>query len=196
MKQDGWLSTTETAAMIRKVLKEACPGTKFSVRSSKYSMGASITIAWEDGPTTDQIKGLTGIFEGSYFDGSIDYKGSRYHVLDGEPVNIHCDFVFQNRENSEAALTTAIIAAVNEYGPHNIPTVDDFKQGRSMITSPVSNYDGSPFWSWSNIIRRTLEHAEPWCDAPAELEPSPTLKRIQSAGDDGYGQGTTGRVAV
>jgi len=33
-------------------LKESFPGIKFSVKSSTYSMGASIRIRWLDGPNT------------------------------------------------------------------------------------------------------------------------------------------------
>jgi hypothetical protein len=190
----GGLSTTETAKMLRKVLKEASPGIKFSVKSNRYAGGSSIRVSWTDGPTAAQIKSLTDRFEGAYFDGSIDYKGHRYHTLDGKPVSIYCDYIFEERSHSEAALTSAIVAAVMEFGPFNIPTAEDFQEGRSLTTSPIGNYDGSPFWSWSNIIRRTLEGSEDWCEAPAELLPSATAERIQSAGDDGYGQGTTGRI--
>jgi hypothetical protein len=192
----GSLSTTETAKMIRKVLKEASPGIKFSVKSSRYAGGSSIRVAWTDGPTAAQIKSLCDRFEGSYFDGSIDYKGNRYHTLDGKPVSIYCDYIFEERSHSEAALTSAIVAAVMKFGPFNIPTVEDFKQGESCRTSPLKDVNGwaEPHWSWSNIIRRTLERSEDWCEPPAELLPSATAERIQSAGDDGYGQGTTGRI--
>lgn len=132
----------------------------------------------------------------SYFDGSIDYKGSKYHTLDGEPVSILCDYIFYRHESSEAALTTAIIAAVMHYGAFNVPTVEDFKTGHSCNTTPIGNAQGEPNWSWSNIIRRTIEKKEDWTESPPGLLPSPTAERIQSAGDDGYGQGRTGRVSA
>ncbi len=42
----NYLSCAETAKMIRQVLKESFPGVKFSVKSSTYSMGASITVRY------------------------------------------------------------------------------------------------------------------------------------------------------
>ena len=190
------LTVTEVAKMLRRVLKEASPGVKFSVRSSKYSGGSSIDVSWTDGPTSDQVRELASVFEGSYFDGMIDYKGSKYHTLDGEPVTIYCDYIFYRRESSKEALTSAIIDAVMHYGAFSVPTAEEFKSGYCLNTSPIGNYDGGAHHSWSNIIRRTLEKAEDWCEAPAELLPSPTAARIQSAGDDGYGQGRTGRITA
>jgi hypothetical protein len=190
------LDVTEVAKLIRKALKEASPGVKFSVLSSRYAGGSSIDVLWTDGPTETQVRGLVSKFEGSYFDGMIDYKGSKYHTLDGQPVTIYCDYIFYRHESSEAALTSAIIAAVMHYGPYSVPTVEDFTEGRCFNTSPIGNYDGSPFHSWSNIIRQALERSEDWYEAPAELLPSATAERIQSAGDDGYGQGRTGRVTA
>ena len=196
MKNREYLDVARVAKLIRKSIKEACPGTKFSVRSSRYAGGSSIDISWTDGPTENQVRELASKFEGSYFDGMIDYKGSKYHTLDGEPVSILCDYIFYRRESSEAALTSAIIAAVMQYGAFNVPTVEDFTSGHCQSTSPIGNTRGEPYHSWSNIIRRVLECAEDWNETPPELLPSPTAERLQSAGDDGYGQGRTGRITA
>lgn len=67
-----WISTVDTAKLIRSVLKRAFPGTKFSVRSRSYSGGSAILIRWTDGPTDLEVSGLTDGFEGGGFDGSID----------------------------------------------------------------------------------------------------------------------------
>jgi hypothetical protein len=81
-----YISTTETAALVRKALKEAFPGVKFSVRSSSYAGGASISVGWTDGPNKALVVAITERFEASYFDGMIDYKGACYHMLDGVRV--------------------------------------------------------------------------------------------------------------
>jgi hypothetical protein len=73
---DGYLTCAETAKLVRGALKRAFPGVKFSVRSSTYSMGASINVHWTDGPTTEQVRGVTSPYEGSGFDGMIDLKYS------------------------------------------------------------------------------------------------------------------------
>lgn len=77
----NYLSCADTAKLVRKALKEAFPGQKFSVRSSTYSMGASINVSWTDGPQTADVDKVIGCFAGSGFDGMIDLKTSKSHWL-------------------------------------------------------------------------------------------------------------------
>lgn len=103
-----YLSCAETAVLVRAALKEAFPGVKFSVRSSTYSMGASIYIRWTDGPNAAQVEAVANVFKGSYFDGGIDFRGSIYHMLDGAPVHFGADSLHCSREFSDAAVQAAI----------------------------------------------------------------------------------------
>ena len=89
-----YISTKDTAKIIRKALKESFPGVKFSVRSSVYSGGSSIDVAWTDGPCNALVEGITDLFNGSYFDGMTDYKGSKTHIYNGERIHWGPDFVF------------------------------------------------------------------------------------------------------
>jgi Large polyvalent protein associated domain 29 len=75
------LSCAETAKLVRKALKTAFPGVKFSVRSSTYSGGASIRVGWTDGPTSKEVEAITGKFSGAGFDGMIDLKYHKEHWL-------------------------------------------------------------------------------------------------------------------
>ena len=191
MTDRKYIDVTETAKLIRKALRESFPGVKFSVRSDRYSGGSSINVSWTDGPTGKQVERVAGAFQGSYFDGMIDYKGSRYHKLDGEPVHFFADFVFCNREHTDKAICSAIIKATMEYGTKDLPTLEDFKQGRSLNTGPMDGYDGSPFWSWSNIIQRTMgetdRYGQPIEGPPAVApQPSKTLARVEFDGSDNY----------
>jgi len=68
------LSCTETAKLIRPILAKNFPGTKFSVRCSTYSMGASIDVSWDMGPSVREVDKVVGGFEGSSFDGMNDLK--------------------------------------------------------------------------------------------------------------------------
>ncbi len=68
------LSCAETAKLIRPVLAKNFPGIKFSVRSSTYSMGASIDVSWDMGPTTKEVDKFVDGFAGSSFDGMNDLK--------------------------------------------------------------------------------------------------------------------------
>ena len=67
-----YLSCADTAKLIRSALKRSFPSTKFSVKSHVYSGGASINIAWLDGPTDKIVATVTGPFAGGRFDSSID----------------------------------------------------------------------------------------------------------------------------
>ena len=46
-------SLTETAKILRKCLKEAFPGVKFSVRGTR---GGSIRVGWTDGPLSTAVE--------------------------------------------------------------------------------------------------------------------------------------------
>ena len=98
----------QTAARVRKALKAQYPGVKFSVRSSTYSGGASITAVFTDGPAERDVWTFLQKFAGADFDGMTDMKSYRGDVLlaneDGtlEVINSGADFVFANRRISQA----------------------------------------------------------------------------------------------
>lgn len=81
MGETTYLSAAETAKLLRQALKRRFPGAKFSVRSKTYSMGASITVKWWNGPAEIEVKALCDQFEGSRFDDSIDLKVPVRHWL-------------------------------------------------------------------------------------------------------------------
>jgi hypothetical protein len=86
-----YLSVTETAKLVRQVLANQFPNTQFSVRSKKYSGGASIDIHWTDGPAEAEVEPFVKQFEGADFDGMIDLKtyNSHYLLEDGSAVIAH-----------------------------------------------------------------------------------------------------------
>jgi len=98
------LSAAETAALVRKAVKTAHPGVKFSVRSKTYAGGASIDVSWTDGPTTSQVEATTKLYQGATFDGMTDlrhYHDSLLSTDDGaEVVRYGADFVFCHRSFS------------------------------------------------------------------------------------------------
>ena len=68
------ISLPDTAKCIRAVLKAKYPETKFSVRSSRYSGGSSITAYWHDGPLS--IDEILKPYQSAGFDGMIDMEYS------------------------------------------------------------------------------------------------------------------------
>lgn len=176
-----YLSCAETAKLVRQALKESFHGVKFGVKSKVYAGGASITVSWEDGPNTKQVDGVLDVFEGAYFDGMIDYKGSRYAKLDGEEVHFGADFIHTSRDNSDPIVRRIVERVANDYG---ISLPEDgaalYKQGRLYYVG------GDNFRRLVNIVIAKQTDR-------LRINESTTLRRVQFAGDDGYGQGTVGR---
>jgi hypothetical protein len=83
-----YLSCAETAKLVRAALHKKFPGVKFSVRSSVYSMGASIDIDWVLGPTTKEVDAIGKQYASASFDGMIDMEVHWQHWLlpDGSAV--------------------------------------------------------------------------------------------------------------
>jgi len=179
-----YLTCAETAKLIRAALKEAFPGVKFSVKSNVYSGGASINIKYENGPTCSQVKSVVSVFEGSYFDGMTDYKGSNYTSLNGEEVRFGADFVFVNRKYTKAFLETAVEFACKYYGypVTEIPVVD---APFGAYIARTANYDNE-----TRVARKVEEFTL------VEIKESKTAESVKFLGDDGYGYGAVGRLAA
>lgn len=182
MSNREYLSCAETAKLIRAALKESFPGVKFSVRSSVYAGGASININYVDGPTYEQVKAVAGMFEGSYFDGMTDYKGSNYGALDGNEVRFGADFVFVNRSFSVAVLAAAVEDACKYYG-YAVPAIEDSYFGARIA-------DRMDYETERRIMAKVAEVSL------VATNESKTLARVGFLGDDGYGYGAVGRIAA
>lgn len=151
------LSCAETAQLVRKALRQAFPVVRFSVRSKTYSGGASIDIAWTDGPAAKEVDEVVKSFEGADFDGMIDLKTHNRHWLmpDGsieiaevgighsrasehehyapsrfgaELVSFAADYIFTNRHYS-VALLARIAADVCAKSGWDEPVVHDGEHG-------------------------------------------------------------------
>jgi hypothetical protein len=120
------------AKNIRAELKRAFPAVRFLVRTSRFSMGDSITVAWTDGPTSSQVDTIIGRYSAGSFDGSQDlytYERNAWTDAFGDAKYVH-----GTRQYSAAAIESAIRTVFSRY-PGNLeqiarPTADDFKNGR------------------------------------------------------------------
>lgn len=182
-----YLSCAETAKIVRQALKEAFPGIKFSVRSSTYSGGASMRVRWTDGPNNAQVEAITDGFNGAYFDGMIDYKGSVYHMMNGEQVRFGSDFIFCERDFSDAAVQRAIDRVYRKYqgnfteGNIQKPTVEQYRNGKfwSVRLPHLHHYGNQDIQS--DINEALYRHS----DRMAVAE-SKTAKSVFVTHDDGY----------
>lgn len=96
----GKLTGSAAAAVeIRKALKKAFPGVKFSVRSDTFSMGDSVDVSWTDGPMDELVKSITDMFRYGRFDSMQDLSYS----VDVDP-RLNCSgakYVHTNRNVSD-----------------------------------------------------------------------------------------------
>ena len=104
--QNTYLSCAQTAKLLRPALRATFPDIRFRVRSHTYAGGASIDVAWTDGPTTGQVRGLTCLYEGASFDGMTDLKTYHDTLLaaeDGQIERVHfgADFIHTSRHISQ-----------------------------------------------------------------------------------------------
>jgi hypothetical protein len=148
-KQTRYLSCAETAKEVRKELKSSFPGIKFSVRSSNYAGGASISIGWTDGPTCKAVEKVTNQFEGASFDSMQDLKTSHTSELNGEIVHHGSDYIFTRRALSVEFLTNIATQYCNRYR-EEMPEIKTWGSKDSAYIE--ENY--SDHWHSSNQIMR------------------------------------------
>lgn len=84
----------QAAKLIRKELKTAFPGVKFSVSSTSYSGGDSVRIEWVNGPTRSQVQDISDKYQYGHFDGMTDCYEYSNNIKDLPQSK----FVFADRE--------------------------------------------------------------------------------------------------
>jgi hypothetical protein len=96
-----WIDTADCAKLIRKALKREFPTAKFSVRSSRYAGGSSVDVSWTDGPTSEAVNKVAGIYGGADFDGMVDLKTSCQAWLEPDGTATHAFSGGQGSTNPE-----------------------------------------------------------------------------------------------
>ena len=107
----NYISTTDTAKLIRAALKAAFPGVKFSVNSDKYAGGSSIRVKYTDGPELAKVEAIAKPFCGSYFDSNSDCYITAACEVDGVRTVYGPDHVFVSQQVSparQAAINAAL----------------------------------------------------------------------------------------
>lgn len=98
----------ETAKLLRAELKAKFPGTKFSVRTSRFSGGTAIQVTYTDGPRYVDVDTVARSYAAGTFDGMTDSYELRKHVgPGGKLIRYGARFVSTSREYSRAAMTCA-----------------------------------------------------------------------------------------
>ena len=90
-------SHAAASAAIKAELAKAFPHVKFSVRSDSFSMGNSVDISWQNGPTVAQVEAISGKYQYGHFNGMEDiYETTNYR--DDIP---QAKYVSEHREVNE-----------------------------------------------------------------------------------------------
>lgn len=111
----------ETGTEIRRALRDAFPGVKFSLRGSRGTGYGWFSLSWTDGPTTRAVDAVTNRFRSSYFDGMDDsthtIPATMYADADGviREHRYSCDGVNTERSVSTDARSWAE-SYVNAHG--------------------------------------------------------------------------------
>lgn len=196
MSNTQYLTCAETAKLVRAALKESFPGVKFSVKSSTYAGGASINVSYIDGPTAAQVEAVAKVFQGAYFDGMTDYKGSNYNNLDGQPVRFGADFVFVSRRFTAPILTSVVVDTCNYYGFDNEILIDSGNQYFGAFVKSVGPNADSEARGFSTFDIERIIRQRAGEYSMDDVAPSATLARVAFQGDDGYGWNSVGRMAA
>ncbi len=138
-RETVYVSVAETAKLVRAALKAAFPGVTFSVRSKSYSMGASISVRWTDGPTEKDVERITGEYRGATFDGMIDLKSYVTREVNGQKVHYGADYIHTIRSYS-VPFAQAIADQVADQWGQSWPTI----RASSYDGSAVVSTDGEP----------------------------------------------------
>lgn len=161
MTDTRYITVTECATLIRKALKEQFPTIKFSVRSSSYSMGASVTVAWTDGPTSEAVQRVCRAYEGASFDGMQDLKSYHQGELNGEAVSFGNDWTSCNRTESPEFVTAVAQAYCTRYNKP-MPTIHVSSSGKSawVDRSDYSDYHDYREEIWRKIQETDASHLD------------------------------------
>lgn len=82
-----YLDITDVAKILRVELKKAFPATKFSVTTSRYAGGCSVSVRYSDGPPSKAVQAIVDPFHGRTFDGMDDSNHYHDSIHDGKRVH-------------------------------------------------------------------------------------------------------------
>lgn len=153
-----YYSASETAKIIRSILKEQFPGVKFSVRSETFAGGDAVRVGWMDGPPEKMVDKAIGWLKGSTFDGMIDLKTSRYVEYEGQRASF-ADYITLSRRYSAAFLAWASVVVAERCGLPPLEVTEEGEFGAYLIggAKDVNLSKGFGHADW--LTWRIMEHA-------------------------------------
>lgn len=130
------------AKNIKIELTRAFPDVKFSVKSQYYSMGCSIDVDWNNGPSRKEVEKITSKYQYGHFDGMIDLY--EYHDEVWTDVFGGAKYVSENRKISDDVATQI--------------AKEIAKNDNREFTNLDAIFDrGNSFENWMGIVWRFVE---------------------------------------
>lgn len=118
-------SSANCAIAIREELKTNFPNVKFSVKSSNFAGGDSVSITWSDGPTNDQVREITR----KYQYGSFNSMEDMYEYTNSRADLPQTKYVQERREISEE-VNNVVKEAVRKL--FNFSNLSEWEQEREI----------------------------------------------------------------
>lgn len=162
MNDWNYKPVVEVAKIVRKVLKEAYPDTKFSVRCHKYAGGASIDVRWLDGPTQKQVDAKVRYLQSWDYMDITDYMHTKKSTHEGETFHSGANSVSCQRDHSIELMERAAREMAERYDlpPLEIATWGDGRgyiaNGQEQLMNTRIN-EGPEYWYGQAVQRRAYE---------------------------------------
>jgi Large polyvalent protein associated domain 29 len=142
-----YIDVAEAAKMLRPILRAAFPGVKFSVRIDRYSMGASIDVAWTDGPTVEDVDKAARGFNGGRFESMTDcsYSANSWYCRKHGSCSAEtygCDLADNNGPTNSRCCNNAELV---HFGTTSLGTRRTLSEGfTSVLAAQVRKKSGMP----------------------------------------------------
>jgi len=112
------LTAAETAKLLKKQLRTAFKGTKFSVTGSRGTGYGYYSVSWTGGPSSDAVREITRPFEGSSYNGMEDIEEYNKTFLgfdaEGRPLESGMRGIALSRETTEEEIAAAMAELARE----------------------------------------------------------------------------------
>lgn len=153
-----WISTKDTAPLLRAALRAAYPGVKISVRQNRGSSHGWLNVTWVDGPTASDVDELTSRYEGRRFDGMDD----GYHSV---PTSL---IAFAGEEMPRAVRFSCCgVATTRTIGPAGwAAVIEILNQAQPGVARPRADGQGLED---DRVSQATAEQLDTW-PGPLEVE--------------------------
>ena len=168
---DGHLRVAKVAQNLRTELKRKFPGVKFSVTSSSFSGGNSITVHYEDGPAFDDVEGIVNRYQDSHADAESgdywDYDPSAFNEVFGGAKFTHLE------RDMSAATESVLFAGIGNEARADYEKRTRIRRIFTDTPLPVG------------AVVTGIEGDKITFDAPTTAATAATASRTTAAGTDG-----------